>query len=65
MQLKNLLNTKISIMQVRSETKLNKKQKGTLVGLGLRGFGSSSALIASKAVLGMVRKVLHVIKVSQ
>ncbi len=55
---------KITITQTRSENKLVKKQKSTLIGLGLRGIDSTSELIGSKEILGMIKKVSHLIKVS-
>jgi large subunit ribosomal protein L30 len=55
---------KISITQVRSENKLVQKQKATLIGLGLRGINTTSELVSSKEVLGMINKVSHLIKVS-
>lgn len=55
---------KISITQVRSDNKLVKRQKSTLIGLGLRGINSTSELVNSKEVLGMINKVSHLIKVS-
>lgn len=58
------LNKKISVIQIKSENKLVDKQKATLTGLGLRGVNTKSELVASKDVLGMIRKVGHLIKVS-
>jgi large subunit ribosomal protein L30 len=60
----NFLGKKINITQVRSETKLVRKQKSTLVGLGLRGVNTSSELLGSKEVIGMINKVNHLVKVS-
>ena len=63
-QLSEFLNKKVVVSQVRSESKLTAKQKGSLVGLGLRGIGSSSNLNATQEVLGMVKKVNHIVKIS-
>lgn len=63
-QLSEFLNKKVIVSQIKSESKLTKKQKGSLVGLGLRGIGSSSTLDCSDATLGMIKKVNHVIKIS-
>lgn len=63
-QLSEFLDKKVIISQVRSESKLTTKQKGSLIGLGLRGIGSSSNLNATKEVLGMVKKVNHIVKIS-
>ena len=64
MKFDNFLNKKILVQQVKGGSKLNDRQKGSLIGLGLRGIGSSSELNCSQAVLGMIKKVGHVIKVS-
>jgi large subunit ribosomal protein L30 len=64
MSLNDFLNKKISITQVKSENKLVKKQKGTLIGLGLRGVNTTATLVCSKEVLGMLDKVSHLVKVS-
>lgn len=58
------LNKKIVVTQTRSESKLVDRQKSTLIGLGLRGVNTKSELVASKDVLGMLRKAEHLIKVS-
>ncbi len=63
MKVENFLNKKITITQIKSESKLTDKVRGSLVGLGLRGIGSSSELRATNAILGMIRKVSHVVKV--
>lgn len=64
MKIENYLNKKIKITQVRGGSKLNARQKGSLIGLGLRGIGSSSEVKADNSILGMVRKIYHVIKIS-
>lgn len=64
MQFDEFLNKKIVVSQVKSGSKFNKRQQGTLIGLGLRGVGTSSQLQGSNDVIGMIRKVGHVIKVS-
>jgi ribosomal protein L30 len=64
MKIENYLNKKIKITQVKGGSKLNARQKGSLVGLGLRGIGSSSEVKADNSILGMVRKIYHVIKIS-
>lgn len=64
MKFDNFLNKKVLVQQVKGGSKLNDRQKGSLIGLGLRGIGSSSELNCSQAVLGMIKKVGHVIKVS-
>ncbi|MBU6338986.1 MAG: 50S ribosomal protein L30 [Rickettsiales bacterium] len=64
MQLDNFLNKKVRITQVKGGSKMNDRQKASLIGLGLRGIGSAAELTCSNAILGMVRKVNHVIKIS-
>jgi len=64
MKIENYLNKKIKITQVKGGSKLNARQKGSLVGLGIRGIGSSSEVKADNSILGMVRKIYHVIKIS-
>ena len=63
--MQNFLNKKILVTQIKSGLKLNPRQKGNLIGLGLRGLGSSSTLNGSEAILGMVKKVAHIVKISQ
>jgi large subunit ribosomal protein L30 len=64
MQLDSFLNKKVLVKQVKGGSKLTDRQKGSLIGLGLRGIGSDSTLACSSSVLGMIKKVHHVIKVS-
>mgnify|MGYP000458654458 FL=1 len=64
MQFEEFLNKKITVSQIKSGAKFNKRQQGTLIGLGLRGIGSSSTFQASNEIIGMIKKVAHVIKVS-
>ena len=56
MKIEHYLNKTIKITQVKGGSKLNARQKGSLIGLGLRGIGSNS-------VLGMIRKIYHIIKI--
>ncbi|MBU6141315.1 MAG: 50S ribosomal protein L30 [Proteobacteria bacterium] len=63
MKLENFLDKKIVITQIKSGLKFNNRQKGTLIGLGLRGIGSSSELIATQSVFGMIKKISHAIKI--
>ncbi len=64
MQSKNFLNKKIKVTQIKGGSKLNPRQKSNLIGLGLRGIGSSSSLKATLPIIGMIDKVNHVIEVS-
>lgn len=61
---KTFLNKKIVITQVKGGSKLNDKQKGNLIGLGLRGIGSSSSVDCDQSVLGMIKKIEHIVKIS-
>ncbi len=65
MSLNDFLDKKIVVTQVKSAAKLTIRQKANLIGLGLRGINTRSDLVASNSVLGMIRKVQHVIKFSQ
>jgi ribosomal protein L30/L7E len=58
------LNKKIIITQVKSGSKLNNRQRGNIIGLGLRGIGSFSIITCDKAALGMIKKINHIIKIS-
>jgi len=62
MKPENILKKKITITQIKSGLKFNDRQKGNLVGLGLRGIGSSSELTATQAIIGMIKKVSHAVK---
>jgi ribosomal protein L30 len=64
MQIKDFLNKQITITQVKGGSKLNDRQKGSLIGLGLRGIGSSSSLKCDQSILGMLKKIEHIIKIS-
>ncbi len=64
MQFDNFLNKKITITQVKGGSKLNDRQRGSLIGLGLRGIGTSAKTNATQSTIGMIRKVGHIVKVS-
>lgn len=64
MKFENFLNKKVKITQIKSGSKFNDKQKGNLIGLGLRGIGSSSELTVTQSVVGMLKKVGHVLKIN-
>ncbi|MFT6106217.1 MAG: large subunit ribosomal protein L30 [Rickettsiales bacterium] len=64
MSFDKILNKKVTLTQVKSYNKLVKRQKATLLGLGLRGIRTTSELMASRDVIGMIKKVSHLIKVS-
>ena len=54
---------KIKIQQVRSRIRFPKTQKATLDALGLRKMNAVVEHEATPAILGMVAKVKHLVKV--
>jgi len=55
---------KIQITQVRSKIGRPKKQKATLEALGLRRMHQTVVHEATPQILGMIRKVQHLVKVT-
>lgn len=64
MKLEQLLNKKIKIEQIKSGLKLNDRQKANLIGLGLRGIGSSVEIVATNTILGMIKKIKQIVKIT-
>lgn len=56
---------KIKITQVKSAIDRPESQKQTLVALGLRKMNASREVEATPQILGMVRKVEHLLKVEE
>ena len=56
---------KIKITQIRSKIGSPKRQKDTLEALGLKKLNSSVEKEATPQILGMVRKVNHLVKVEE
>lgn len=56
---------KIKITQVKSVIGSSLRQKRTMEALGLRKMNQTNEIEASPQVLGMVRKVNHLVKVEQ
>jgi large subunit ribosomal protein L30 len=56
---------KIKVTQVKSAIKRPFKQKRTLVALGIKKLQQTVELEATPQVLGMVAKVLHLVKVEE
>ncbi len=54
---------KIKITQVKSGIDRSRRQKLTLQALGLRNLNASKEVEATPQILGMVKKVEHLIKV--
>jgi len=59
-----VLKKNIVVVQTRSFSGLTKVQKANLLGLGLSGIGSKSNLVCSDSILGMIKRVNHLVKVS-
>ncbi|MDA8923818.1 50S ribosomal protein L30, partial [Flavobacteriaceae bacterium] len=55
---------KVKVKQVKSSIKRIKKQKLTLEALGLRGIGKEVIHDATPNILGMIKKVSHLVSVS-
>ena len=55
---------KITITQVRSIIGASKKQRGTMLALGLRKINQSVEHEATPTILGMVAKVNHLINLA-
>jgi len=56
---------KVKITQVRSVIKRSKRQKATMIALGLRKIGMQITKENSPQVQGMINKVNHLIKVEE
>ena len=56
---------KIKITQVKSGIDRSERQKLTLKALGLKKMNASKEVVATPQILGMVKKVNHLIKVEE
>lgn len=56
---------KIRITQVKSGIDRSERQKQTLIALGLKKMNASKEVEATPQILGMVRKVEHLVKVEE
>jgi large subunit ribosomal protein L30 len=56
---------KIRVTQIKSTIDRPERQKRTMVALGLRKMNASVEVEATPQILGMVRKVEHLVKVDQ
>ena len=56
---------KIKIRQIKSSIKNLKKQKSTLVALGLRGIGKEVVHKKTPNIKGMIEKVKHLVEVTK
>jgi len=56
---------KIRITQIKSGIDRPERQKQTLLALGLKKMHASKEVVATPQILGMVRKVDHLVKVEE
>ncbi|MCF8238182.1 MAG: 50S ribosomal protein L30 [Saprospiraceae bacterium] len=56
---------KIRVTQIKSSIDRSKRQKDTLIALGLRKINGKAEHTATPQVLGMVAKVSHLIQVEE
>ncbi len=56
---------KLRVTQVRSTIDRNKKQKLTMVALGIRKMNQTVEHKSSPQILGMIRRVSHLVKVEE
>ncbi len=61
--LKSFLGNRIVVTQLKSCSKLTKRQIATLVGVGLGKVNRKSELLCSLSVLGMLVAVEHLVRV--
>ncbi|MEN9340396.1 MAG: ribosomal protein [Bacteroidota bacterium] len=54
--------SKIKVTQVKSAIDRNKRQKATLLALGLRKISQTREFEATPQILGMIKKVEHLVK---
>jgi len=54
---------KVRVTKVKSTIEKDERQKRTMQALGLSKIGDSNEIEKSPAVAGMIRKVLHLVKV--
>jgi large subunit ribosomal protein L30 len=56
-------NQKVKVTQIGSPIGRNIDQRSTLIGLGLGKMHKHSVLLANSSIVGMIRKVAHLVKV--
>lgn len=59
------MNIELVVKQVRSTIGRPHQQRSVLKGLGLRGIGSVVTVANTPSFRGMIRKVLHLVDVSE
>lgn len=57
--------SKVKVTQVRSVIDRPKKQKDTMVALGLRKMNQTVEHNATPQIMGMIKKVSHLVRVEQ
>ncbi len=57
--------SKLRVTWVKSAIGSNERQRATLRGLGLRRLNQTVAVSDAPAVRGMIRKVLHLVRVEE
>ncbi|MFZ4712748.1 MAG: 50S ribosomal protein L30 [Bacteriovoracaceae bacterium] len=55
----------ITVTLLQSTIKCTESQKATVKGLGLRKIGSSKTLENTPCVRGMIKKVIHMVKIAE
>lgn len=55
----------IKVTLVKSPIKLNKRQYGCVIGLGLRKLQHSRVLVSTPQILGMIKKIHFVLQVEK
>ena len=56
---------RVRVTQVRSRIGYDRRQRATLRGLGLRRINQTVELEDTPAVRGMIRKVIHLVRVEE
>lgn len=60
-----LKNKTVQVKQTGSAIGCDKRQRGTLKGLGLRKIGGTVELKCTPEIIGMLRKVNHIIEIKE
>lgn len=60
-----IIDQKIRVTQVKSAIKLTKKQKSSLLGLGLGKVGSEIVVDCSQDIFGMIKSISHLLTISK
>jgi large subunit ribosomal protein L30 len=62
---KDLTMKKIKVTQIKSVIDRSERQKRTMIALGLKKMNATVEVEATPAILGMVTKVSHLVKVEE